>query len=224
MANSRIRPAPNKAEIAAARRRVERSLDEHGLLLLHDAHFPSATVCIAAEVVRGSWWGHAKGKLIYETLTQIGEEVAWAKLVLGKETLVHRRLWPALVAVATSGQSWQIDGLPSDARRLLAQVREGGRVATDAAPADKRRKLAAAATELERRLLAHATSEHTASGHHARFLETWHVWGRRNGVGVGRAHLPDAADAIQALSAPVIAWARDLGRRPQGLLPWLAAR
>jgi len=223
MANSRARRAPSKAEIAAARRRLARLLDEHGMLLLHDARFPSATACIAGEVVRGSWWGHAQGKLIYQTLTQIGDEVAWAKLVLGKETLVHRRLWPALVAVAASGEPWQTDGLASDAKRLLAQIRDGGRIATDTAAAVERRKLAAAATELERRLLAHATSEHTASGHHARFLETWLAWGLRNGIGARPADLPAAADAIQALSAPVIVWTSDLGRRPLRLLPWLTA-
>jgi hypothetical protein len=224
MANPRVERPPSKTEIAAARRRLERSLGAYGLLLLHDAQFPSATACIAGEVIRGSWWGHAKGKLIYETLTQIGDDVAWAKLVCGKATLVHRRLWPALVAVATSGQPWQTDGLRADARRLLARVGAGGRVATDAAPAVTRRKLAAAATELERRLLAHANSDHTASGHHARFLETWQAWGRRNGIGVTRGDLPAVADGIQALSAPVIAWASDLGRRPPGLLPWLATR
>ena len=100
-----------KATREAARRRLERLLDEHGLLLVHDAKLPSATACIAGAPVPGSWWGHAKGKLIYETLEQVGETVAWAKLVLGKDTLVHRRLWPALVAAAESRQAWQTRGL-----------------------------------------------------------------------------------------------------------------
>src|SRR6185436_11028343 len=107
-----------KAAREAARRRLERLLDEHGLVLCHDAKLPSATACIAGAPVPGSWWGHAQGKLIYETLEELGEAVVWAKLVMGKDTLVHRRLWPALVAAAASGQDWQTRGLAVDARRL----------------------------------------------------------------------------------------------------------
>ena len=196
-----------------ARRGVERLLDEHGLLMLHDAKLPSATACIAGAAIRGSWWGHAKGKLIFETLNRIEDDVAWAKLVLGKETLVHRRLWPALVAAAESGQPWQTRDLKADAKTLLRRVRLGKPVQTDA----KR-----AANELERRLLARSYTEHTASGRHVRFLETWSAWARRSGIAVD--DLPDAADAIQALSAPVMAWLEGQGRRPPGLLPWVPAR
>jgi hypothetical protein len=148
-------------------------------------------------------------------LTRLEDEVAWAKLVLGKETLLHRRLWPALVAAAASGRPWQTRALRADAKRLLQTVRRDGRVEVG-------RAHAAVATDLERRLLAHGTSEHTSSGRHARFLETWGAWAGRNGVAA--ADLPDAADAIQALSDPVIAWVRADGRRPPGLLPWIAAR
>ena len=115
-----------------ARRGVERLLDEHGLLMLHDAKLPSATACIAGAAIRGSWWGHAKGKLIFETLNRMEDDVAWAKVVLGKETLVHRRLWPALVAAAESGQPWQTRDLKADAKTLLRRVRLGKPVQTDA--------------------------------------------------------------------------------------------
>jgi hypothetical protein len=212
-------PPPSEAEIVQARRRLEALLERHGLLLLHDARFPSATACVAGAPIRGSWWGHAEGKLIFETLTRIGDDVAWAKLVLGKETLVHRRLWPALVAAAESRQAWQIRNLKADARQLLRRVRLGKPVRTDGAHPAHGRKLAAVANDLERRLLAHSTTEHTASGRHVRFLERWSAWGRRSGVS---ADLPDTGEAIRALSAPVMAWASD--RRPPGLLPWLAAR
>ena len=213
-------PPPTNAEIEGARRRVERLLAKHGLLLLHDAEFPSATACIAGAIVRGSWWGHPRGKLIYETLTRMTDDVAWAKLVLGKETLVHRRLWSALVAAAEARQAWQLRGLPTDAKQLLQRVRKGPPVPVEARGAGTGRKLAAVANDLERRLLARSYTEHTPAGHHARFLETWATWARRNRICA--ADLPAAADAIQALSAPVKAWAPE--RRPPGLLPWLAAR
>lgn len=205
-----------KAAREAARRRLEQLLDEHGLILCHDAKLPSATACIAGAPVPGSWWGHAQGKLIYETLEGIGEAVAWAKLVRGKDTLVHRRLWPALVAAAGSRQAWQTRGLAPDAKRLLARIRRGRPIRTDEAPSGEGRKLGVVATELERRLLACSRSEHTASGHHARFLDTWAAWGRAHGVGA--RGLPDATEAIAALSAPVLTWTG--GRTPAGLLPW----
>ena len=218
----RTRRPPTEAEIASARRRLEALLERQGLLLLHDAKFPSATACVAGEPVRGSWWGHAKGKLIYETLTRIEDDVAWTKVVLGKESLVHRRLWPALVAAAESGQGWQTSGLEADARQLLRRVREGRPVRIAGASAGPGRKLAAVATDLERRLLARGYTEHTPSGRHVRFLETWRAWARRSGI--ARADWPGAAEAIQALSAPVTAWPWANGRRPPGLLPWISAR
>jgi hypothetical protein len=183
---------------------------------MHDTTFPSATACVAGAVIRGSWWGHAKGKLIFEVLTRLEDDAAWVKLVLRKETLVHRRLWPALLAAAESGQPWQSVGLKADAERLLRRI--------DAAGAPVQAPDAAVATELERRLLARSYTEHTASGRHVRFLETWRAWGRRNGLGGKGTKLPDAVDAIATLSAPVMAWAREVGRQPPGLLPWLAAR
>jgi hypothetical protein len=63
---------------------------------------PTLTEAIAGEPIRGSWWGHPKGKLIFAVLSELHEsaEVAACKLVQGKMTLIHRRLWPALLAVA----------------------------------------------------------------------------------------------------------------------------
>jgi len=210
-----MRARVSEAEIAGARRRLEALLDAHGSLLLHDAKFPSATACIAGEVISGSWWGHPKGKLIFETLTRIEDDVAWAKLIFGKQTLVHRRLWPALIAVTKSRQSWQWRGLPAAARALLERVRRGP-VRTDEARAGQGRNLRAAATELEGRLLARAFTEHTASGHHARILETWQAWGKRQGI--ARSELPDTTVGMRALCVPVYAaWS---GHARPGLFPW----
>jgi hypothetical protein len=212
-------PSGAKAEIRGARSRLERLLARHGLLLLHDAQLPSATVCIAGAPVPGSWWGHPKGNLIYAALEQLEPTVAWAKLVRGKETLVHRRLWPALVAAAASGQPWQSRGLKPDAGALLKRIRARGPVRTDEAPRPGGRKLGVVATELERRLLAHSYTEHTAAGHHARFLETWSAWAKRHDI--RPEDLPEPGEALAALSAPVLAWTE--GRRPRGALPWFDA-
>jgi hypothetical protein len=72
---------------------------------------PSLTEAIAGERIRGSWWGHPKGKLIFIVLSELQEspEVAACKLVQGKITLIHRRLWPALLAVAGTRLNHKLD-------------------------------------------------------------------------------------------------------------------
>jgi hypothetical protein len=52
--------------------------------------------------IRGSWWGHPKGKEIFHAVKTIGASpnVLVCKLVEGKITYVHRRLWPALIKLA----------------------------------------------------------------------------------------------------------------------------
>ena len=63
---------------------------------------PNLAERIAGEPIRGSWWGHASGHEIFAVLTRVldSPDVVATRLVDGKITLIHRRLWPALVRVA----------------------------------------------------------------------------------------------------------------------------
>jgi len=63
---------------------------------------PSLVEAIVGQPVKGSWWAHPEGKHIYATLRLIAEaeEVLVCRLVGGKITFVHRRLWPALARLA----------------------------------------------------------------------------------------------------------------------------
>ncbi len=65
---------------------------------------PSLAQAIAGEPIRGSWWGHPKGNQIYMLLNEVCDspEIVRCRLVEGRITLVHRRLWPALVRMATA--------------------------------------------------------------------------------------------------------------------------
>jgi hypothetical protein len=63
---------------------------------------PNLAEAVAGEPIRGSWWGHAKGRAIFP-LTRAARDsadVLVCRLVQGKITYVHRRLWPALVRLA----------------------------------------------------------------------------------------------------------------------------
>ena len=57
---------------------------------------------IAGEAIAGNWWSHPRANEIYGVLSQVceSEQVLLCRLVDGKLTLVHRRLWPALARLA----------------------------------------------------------------------------------------------------------------------------
>ena len=71
---------------------------------------PSLAEAIAGGPIRGSWWGHSKGHEIFQTAEAICEtpEVLVCKLVDGKVTYIHRRLWPALVKLASRFRKGQL--------------------------------------------------------------------------------------------------------------------
>jgi len=66
------------------------------------ASIPSLAQVAAGEPVRGSWWAHPKGNEIFLLSRAIrrSPDVLVCRLVDGKITYVHRRLWPALVSLA----------------------------------------------------------------------------------------------------------------------------
>ena len=89
---------------------------KHGVVL-EAAHGPGPSLAeaVAGEPVRGRWWSHPKSHEIFAVTRAIrdSDDVLVCRLVKGKITFVHRRMWPALVRVAGR--------LPSD---RLTQVRE----------------------------------------------------------------------------------------------------
>ena len=86
-------------------------LVEHGMLL-ESARGPIPNVAglIAGEPIKGSWWGHPRGHEIYAVLSSLDEspDLVRMRLVNGKVTLVHRRVWPALVRLADRFSSAQL--------------------------------------------------------------------------------------------------------------------
>jgi hypothetical protein len=76
----------------------------HGVVLASaKGPVPNLAEAIAGEPIRGSWWGHPKGSEIFRGLGMVGDspDVLCFRLVEGKVTFVHRRLWPALVRLAS---------------------------------------------------------------------------------------------------------------------------
>lgn len=76
---------------------------KHGVVLVSaKGPVPRLVEAIAGEPVKGSWWAHPKGREIFAVLEAVFEspDILACRLVAGKATLVHRRLWPALARAA----------------------------------------------------------------------------------------------------------------------------
>jgi hypothetical protein len=119
-----------KGKAAMTSRQALAFVRKHGVVLeAARGPIPSLADAIAGEPVRGRWWSHPKSREIFSVTRAIREhdDVLVCRLIEGKITLVHRRLWPALVRAARR--------FPS---RYLAQVREihtsSGRHATKEVP------------------------------------------------------------------------------------------
>ncbi len=162
-------------------RRCVVELERHGLLLQSDLSLPSITTIVEGEPIRGSWWGHSRGDAIYRVANALVDDrdVLLTKLVDGKVTYVHRRLWAAVFAVACSRERWQLDRLPQLAQKMLDTVDKLGELHTTDVPWTGGMKPGDAARQLERRLLVHSDEVHTASGAHAKRLERWDRWAAR---------------------------------------------
>jgi hypothetical protein len=143
-------------------------LERHGLLLMQDARIRSVVGILAGEPLRGSWWSHPASQAMFRCLEQVGDspDVLTCRLLARKVTYLHRRLWPAFLTVAMSGESWQTDALSKAAKALLAAVQTVGIVAAKGP----------AARELQERLLVAAEEIHTETGRHELRLQTWAGW------------------------------------------------
>lgn len=76
---------------------------EHGIVLVSaKGSAPRLTEAIVGETINGSWWAHPQSRHIYAILQAVtaSGQVLVCRLIDGKITLVHRRLWPALARLA----------------------------------------------------------------------------------------------------------------------------
>ena len=82
---------------------VAARLVERGMLLESArGPIPNVAEIVAGEPISGSWWAHPASHAIFETINTLADsaDVVRLRLVRGKITLVHRRLWPALVRLS----------------------------------------------------------------------------------------------------------------------------
>ena len=105
-------------------------VSDHGIVLESArGSVPSLAAFIAGEPINGNWWVHPRAKEIFQLTRALrqSEAILVCRLLGGKVTLVHRRLWPALVRSA--------DRLATDAlARLDEQHTTAGRHALVTTP------------------------------------------------------------------------------------------
>jgi hypothetical protein len=88
----------------------------HGIVLESArGSVPILAGAVAGERIQGGWWGHPKGHDVFVATRAVRDssDVLVCRLLGGKVTYIHRRLWPAVLRLA--------DKLDKD---LLAAIRE----------------------------------------------------------------------------------------------------
>jgi hypothetical protein len=80
------------------------ALEATGLLLIQDRSFPNVVNIVTGEALRGSWWAHPRSHEICRCSSAMAADpaVLVIKLIERKVTFVHRRLWPAILSVASA--------------------------------------------------------------------------------------------------------------------------
>ncbi len=167
-----------------------------GMLLETDRAFPSITGIMVREPIRGSWWAHPMANEIYLLSQRLihHPDTIFLKLLSGKTTFVHRRLWPELIAIGTAQEPWQLDAIPTSAKSMLQKVEERGSQRMDEIKGSRTAKEKGAdARMLELRLLVFGDDVHTASGAHVKRIETWEHWAWRTGFNIQVLPTPEGA-------------------------------
>jgi hypothetical protein len=200
--------------------RVMRVLRRSGLLPFTDQKVPSLVSIVAGGPISGSWWGHPAGQRIYEVGESIDSdsEVVLVRLWSEKLTLVHRRLWPALVKIGKAGTTWQMADLTPGAVRLLSYIEREDSARSDSIPSTFSGgygEIRSALRELDNRLLILTRSVHTTSGAHALEAESWEAWRSQTGT-------PRFPGTVASAEREIEAAAQRLspGIDPARLFPW----
>ncbi len=188
---------------------------ERGIVLATGrSSLPMLAEAIAGRTLQGSWMANPEVYRIYEVFQGLSDrEALWVPLVLGKRTVIHPSLGPAVERVA--GDPARRRGLPALAGRLLREVEAKGEVRLDrwGVPTARARK---ARLALEERLLAWSSEIHSEGGYHTTVLRPWRASPlsrrfRRAAAGLSREEAEDRL-ILAALRSAVAAPEREVRR------------
>ena len=192
-------------------------LEESGLLLVMGLEIPDVCRLVTSQKIKGSWWGDPAGQEIFAVSEMLSDhtDITVTKLISGKVTFVHRKLWQKLVAVGKARDDWQMLNLTRQGKLLLRQLDKEGQLLTNKLVTSFGKRPGDIARELELKLLIHSDQIHTESGSHAKILETWEHWVKRVGL---KANSSDSATARRFFEKRI----QEINNRYAGVgrLPW----
>ncbi|MGE0171859.1 MAG: hypothetical protein AB7T49_03705 [Oligoflexales bacterium] len=205
----------NKVQVLKS---VRKMIESNGLLLQVDGVFPSVAGIVAGRPIKGSWWSDPNAQGIFYVCGEVAEapDIVVTRVVEGKVTFVHEKLWPALLAVGTSKEKWQIQKMAKRRKALLAEVESLGEFRVDDPTPEIEKldlKLTDAIRDFERRLLVVTEQIHTESGAHTKIVRSWRHWSQEKGivatlpsVSVAKEQLVDAAASLMKGKRPRLLW------------------
>ena len=91
-----------------------RFVEDHGVVLESGrGPVPNLAETIAGRRITGSWWKHPKANTIFRCSRAVRDspDVLVCRIVSGKVTYVHRRLWPAVMRLADRFESDQLGSI-----------------------------------------------------------------------------------------------------------------
>ena len=190
-----------------------------GFLLLSDPKLPSVCSLIAGQALKTSWWSHPMAQAIFKVNGKLEDhpDVLVTKLISGKVTFVHRKLWAHILVIGSARESWQMKHLSAEAGKLLKTLDKRGCLRSDKMdwPKSAATKPAAAVSELEKKLLINAEQIHTETGAHAKQLESWAYWAKRREF---KSEVSSVATAKQDIEDRLSEMIEEFGATAQ--LPW----
>jgi hypothetical protein len=165
-------------------------LKKEKFLLLVDNRQPSLVTILTGEKLKGSWFGHPLGNIIYNTSNNLSarKELLVMKLIDGKYTFIAPELRDAAYALGGYVDDWQGKKLSPSAKRLLAKLEKAGTLPVNASNK-------ADAALLEKLLLANGEQQHTDSGKHVKVLFSWEKTAKKLGHKVKNLPVEEAKRA-----------------------------
>jgi hypothetical protein len=101
-----------KGRVAAVTARDAIAFVKRQGIVLESARGPVSNVAeaVAGEPIRGGWWRHPRASDIFAATRAIRDspDVLACRLLAGKVTFIHRRLWPAVVRLAKKLQKTRL--------------------------------------------------------------------------------------------------------------------
>jgi hypothetical protein len=187
---------------------AEQWVEQCGLVTLSPlGDLPSIVRLVAGDDATARWWSHPKGTAIFNLYQHLADRptILVAKLVAGRVTLVHRRLWEPVLVLAQNRE--RVDAAlsrlsPHTLEAYHAVCRQGSVSLRDAAALleSDRRRLKRSVIALEKHALVLTRDEHTDTGAHDVSIQSWrHFKAARAVVAPGNYPLDEARHLLRSL-------------------------